>query len=373
MPWNALRPATSSSARAAAGAARAGGAASAARPSSRDADAARAVAGRDRDAPAAALARRRGIARGQRGANTQPGGRAPGAGTRPGIAASRRARRRCRGSRRSACACTGARARRRARRTGPSSTMRPAYITSTRCGQGGDDREVVADVERGRVVAPAQLAHRREHVRLRRDVEAGRRLVEHDHARVAAGTRSRGRRAAAGRPRAGAGSAAGARASAGQAHLGERREDRARRVGAARRVLARCTSRELRADAQRGVERRGRDPAARTRRACRAARRSASAARARARRRRRSRTEPPAIRVPRRAWPSSATRDRRLARARLADEPGDLARRELEADVVDDLAAAASELDAQVARPRTRAHALVPAADAARPRARCPR
>ena len=40
-------------------------------------------------------------------------------------------------------------------------------------------------------------------------------------------------------------------------------------------------------------------------------------------------------------------RDRRLARARLADEPDDLAVRELERDVVDDLLAVRGQLDAQ--------------------------
>ena len=47
-------------------------------------------------------------------------------------------------------------------------------------GQRRDGGEVVADVDGGRLVAPAELAHGREHVRLRRDVEAGRRLVEDD-------------------------------------------------------------------------------------------------------------------------------------------------------------------------------------------------
>ena len=41
-------------------------------------------------------------------------------------------------------------------------------------------------------MAAAQVAHRLEHARLRRDVEAGRRLVEHDHVRPA-GERHRDR------------------------------------------------------------------------------------------------------------------------------------------------------------------------------------
>ena len=46
-----------------------------------------------------------------------------------------------------------------------------------------DDGEVVADVDGGDAVRLAQVAHGREHVRLRRDVEPRRRLVEDDHAR----------------------------------------------------------------------------------------------------------------------------------------------------------------------------------------------
>ena len=53
-----------------------------------------------------------------------------------------------------------------------------------RC-QRPDDGQVVAHVERGRAVERRQLAHRPEHVRLRRHVEAGGRLVEHDHPRPA--------------------------------------------------------------------------------------------------------------------------------------------------------------------------------------------
>ncbi len=52
-------------------------------------------------------------------------------------------------------------------------------------GQRAHDRQVVADVERGDAVRSGQLAHGAEHVRLRRHVEAGRRLVEHDQARPA--------------------------------------------------------------------------------------------------------------------------------------------------------------------------------------------
>ena len=52
-------------------------------------------------------------------------------------------------------------------------------------GQRADHRQVVADVEGGDAVRGGQLAHGAEHVRLRRDVEARRGLVEHDQARPA--------------------------------------------------------------------------------------------------------------------------------------------------------------------------------------------
>ena len=129
-PWNALRPVTSSSAASAAGAARPGSAATTEGPSSPTRmqralwPGATATAGGGASSQA-------GIAAGQRGANTQPEGRAPGGGTRPGIASS---------SRRAAMSgiapislrvygCAGSA---KSAFTGPSSTMRPAYMTSTR-------------------------------------------------------------------------------------------------------------------------------------------------------------------------------------------------------------------------------------------------
>ena len=48
-------------------------------------------------------------------------------------------------------------------------------------GDVGDHGEVVGDVERRDAVGAAQLAHRLQHHALRRDVEAGGRLVEHEH------------------------------------------------------------------------------------------------------------------------------------------------------------------------------------------------
>ena len=49
----------------------------------------------------------------------------------------------------------------------------------------GNHREVVRDIERGDLVRMAQLANGGQHVRLSADVEAGGRLVEHDHRRPA--------------------------------------------------------------------------------------------------------------------------------------------------------------------------------------------
>ncbi len=150
------------------------------------------------------------IACSQRGAKTQPTGRAPGAGTRPGIAVSSRAGRDV-GNRADELARVRVRGALEERVRRPVLDDPAGVHHEHAVGQAGDGREVVADVDGRRVVAAAERAHRREHVGLRRHVEARRRLVEHDQRRVAAGTRSRGTRAAAGRPRAGAGSAAAAR------------------------------------------------------------------------------------------------------------------------------------------------------------------
>ncbi len=86
----------------------------------------------------------------------------------------------------------GVRVRRRPGRRARSGRARqPAGVQDRHAiGEIGDHREVVADVQRGDAVRAAELAHGAEHVRLRRHVEAGRRLVEHDHAR-AAGERHR--------------------------------------------------------------------------------------------------------------------------------------------------------------------------------------
>ena len=104
---------------------------------------------RDRDRRRLRLAQA-GSTSGQRGANTQP------VGTRGRAAArgrgSPRATRapRCPGSPRSACACTGAPGARRARRAGPSSTMRARVHDRARDRRARDHGEVVADIERCR-------------------------------------------------------------------------------------------------------------------------------------------------------------------------------------------------------------------------------
>ena len=60
----------------------------------------------------------------------------------------------------------------------------PAAVHDCHAGrEGRDDGQVVAHVDGRDAVRGAEVAHRREHVRLRRDVEPRRRLVEHDHAR----------------------------------------------------------------------------------------------------------------------------------------------------------------------------------------------
>ena len=58
-------------------------------------------------------------------------------------------------------ACTGARARRRASSTSAVSTIRPAYITSTRSATLGDDAEVVRDQDDRRAELALQVLHQR--------------------------------------------------------------------------------------------------------------------------------------------------------------------------------------------------------------------
>ena len=70
--------------------------------------------------------------------------------------------------------------------TGPSSTMRPAYITATRSARLGHDPEVVGDEDEPELLLEPQPVEQLEDLRLDDDVERGGRLVGHDHARLAA-------------------------------------------------------------------------------------------------------------------------------------------------------------------------------------------
>ena len=177
-PWNASTSLTSSRQAAAGGVSRAGNAVIAEAPIS---------ATRMQRAPCAGpistsgggSAVHAGSTYSQRGAKTHPSGRAPGGGTRPGIASS---------SRRLAMSgiapislrvygCAGAS---KSSLVGASLDDASGVHHEHALRQRRDGREIVADVDGGCLVAQAELAHRREHVRLRRDVEPGRRLVEDD-------------------------------------------------------------------------------------------------------------------------------------------------------------------------------------------------
>ena len=75
-------------------------------------------------------------------------------------------------------------------RTGPSSTMRPAYMTATRSAVLGDDAEVVGDEQQRQVERRLHLAQQVENLRLDRHVERRRRFVGDDE-RGTAGERHR--------------------------------------------------------------------------------------------------------------------------------------------------------------------------------------
>ena len=109
-------------------------------------------------------------------------------------------------------ACRGAAAGRTASSTGASSTLRPAYITTTRCAGLGDDAEIVGDQHDRRAELLLELEHQVEDLRLDGDVERRGRLVGDQHLRIAGRAPWRSSRAGACRRRAGADSRrAGAR------------------------------------------------------------------------------------------------------------------------------------------------------------------
>ena len=110
---------------------------------------------------------------------------------------------RCWGSSAAARACRDAAARGRSRRTGPCSTTRPRYITTTSVGHLRDHAQVVGDQHDRHAVFPLQLAHQVEDLRLGGHVERGGRLVGDQQARLAGRAPWRSSRAGAGRRRAG--------------------------------------------------------------------------------------------------------------------------------------------------------------------------
>ena len=99
---------------------------------------------------------------------------------RLGLASSRAS-----GSTAAAPPCTGAAATSNTSATGPRSTTRPAYITTTSSHDLGDDAEVVRDQQDRHAEPLAQLAQQLEDLRLDRHVERGRRLVGDQQLRVA--------------------------------------------------------------------------------------------------------------------------------------------------------------------------------------------
>ena len=91
--------------------------------------------------------------------------------------------------------------------TGASSTLRPAYITTTRCAISATTPRSCVISTIAAPVSLLQLAHQVEDLRLDRDVERGGRLVGDQQLRARRRAPSRSSRAAACRPRAGAGTA----------------------------------------------------------------------------------------------------------------------------------------------------------------------
>ena len=229
-------------------------------------------------------------------------------------------------------------------------------------GEVGDHRQVVGDVQRGDAVAAGEIAHRGQHERLGAHVEAGGRLVEHDHRR-AAGERHRQpdplllaagqlvRVAAQELRRAGQQDLAhhldgpgppslvGAPEAVELHHLEELRADPQRRVQRGRRVLRHVADQLAPGIAQRPlVERQHRGGAD----LHRAGSESHAA---------------PGV-------TEHAEADRRLARAGLADETQHLAGSDREIDLVDDVVAGRADLDAEVADRRARSRVTSTAVDA---------
>ena len=141
-------------------------------------------AGGPRRRAAAATRTAAGRREGNAATKGQPVSRSPGRGAVPGMPAAAGARRRASARRRATCACMGAAGRGRPASLDPTSTTRPRVHHGHAVRDPLDDREVVAHVDERRPVLAAQRVDEVEHLRLRRHVEAGRRLVEHDDGRV---------------------------------------------------------------------------------------------------------------------------------------------------------------------------------------------
>ena len=127
----------------------------------------------------------------QRGANAQPGSGSSGLATWPGSrsgaapshgASPSQARRGRHASKPRVYGCCGAR---RARRTLPSSTMRPQYITTTRSAISATTPRLCVMNSRPCRCRGCSLSHQREDLRLDRDVERRRRLVGDQQQRIA--------------------------------------------------------------------------------------------------------------------------------------------------------------------------------------------
>ena len=190
---------------------------------------------------------------GVRAARREEAARAAGARAAAPSRGCRRARARptARGSPRRGGACRDARTSRNSVPVGPD-LDEPAAVHDRDAGrERRDDGEIVAHVDGRDAVHRAEVAHRLEHVGLRRDVEAGGRLVEHDHARPV-GERHRERDAlllAAGElvrvapeERRRRSAAAPRRASRRSARAAPRPTRRTRARRASRRAACRCAS-----------------------------------------------------------------------------------------------------------------------------------
>ena len=121
----------------------------------------------------AARAERAALGQARGATASSPGSGAGRARARPATAASRGGR-----------ACRDGAAQRAPARVGPSSTIRPAYMTAIRCESAETTARSCDDPDQRRAELGDEIAHLGEDLRLDRDVERGRRLVGDDHRRA---------------------------------------------------------------------------------------------------------------------------------------------------------------------------------------------